>query len=189
MIKSFLNAKHWQLFLLIFGIPMIFQFVMMTLTISNFASETNSDPSMIFDYMKFFPIIMILFMGVLFGWIWSVAIGLQNRIPENIKMNVRKFKFFFFTPLIYISFFLGFFIVIFTMSSFNPALFVIIIPLHLFSVFCMFYCLFFVSKTIKTVEFQREVTFSDFIGEFFMIWFYPIGIWIIQPKINKMVNI
>jgi len=23
---------------------------------------------------------------------------------------------------------------------------------------------------------------------FFLIWFYPIGIWIIQPKINKMME-
>lgn len=62
----------------------------------------------------------------------------------------------------------------------------IIIPLHLFSMFCIFYSLYFVAKTFKTVELQRETTFSDFAGEFFMIWFYPIGIWIIQPKVNKM---
>jgi hypothetical protein len=48
--------------------------------------------------------------------------------------------------------------------------------------------LYFVAKTFKTVELQREVSFSDFVGEFFMIWFYPVGIWIIQPKINKMIE-
>jgi hypothetical protein len=64
----------------------------------------------------------------------------------------------------------------------------IIFPLHLFSMFCIFYCLYFVSKTFKTVELQRETTFSDFAGDFFLIWFYPIGIWIVQPKINKMVE-
>jgi hypothetical protein len=30
------------------------------------------------------------------------------------------------------------------------------------------------------------VNFGEFAGEFFMLWFYFIGIWIIQPKINKM---
>ena len=63
-----------------------------------------------------------------------------------------------------------------------------VVPLHLFSMFCMFYLLYFVSKTLKTVELKREVTFSDFLGEFFMIWFFPFGIWIIQPRINKLVN-
>ena len=63
-----------------------------------------------------------------------------------------------------------------------------IIPLHLFAMFCLFYCLYFVSKTFKTAETQRKVAFGDFAGEFFMLWFFPIGIWIIQPKINKMVD-
>ena len=52
--------------------------------------------------------------------------------------------------------------------------------------FCMFYMLYFTSKTIKTVELQREVTFGEFIGEFFALWFYIIGIWFIQPKVNKL---
>ena len=64
----------------------------------------------------------------------------------------------------------------------------VIIPLHLFSMFCIFYCLYFVAKTFKTVELQREVSFSDFAGEFFLFWFFPIGIWIVQPKINKMIE-
>ena len=69
----------------------------------------------------------------------------------------------------------------------NPAIFALIIPFHLFAMFCIFYCLYFVSKVFKTVELQRKVAFSDFAGEFFMIWFFIVGIWIIQPKINKMI--
>jgi hypothetical protein len=64
----------------------------------------------------------------------------------------------------------------------------IIFPLHFFAMFCIFYCLYFVAKTFKTVELQREVTFSDFAGEFFLFWFFPIGVWIVQPKINKMIE-
>lgn len=44
------------------------------------------------------------------------------------------------------------------------------------------------AKTIKTVELQKKVTFSDFAGEFFLLWFSPIGIWILQPKINKFAS-
>ena len=33
---------------------------------------------------------------------------------------------------------------------------------------------------------KPETEFSDFAREFFMILFYPIGIWIIQPRINKL---
>jgi hypothetical protein len=68
----------------------------------------------------------------------------------------------------------------------NLTIFALIVPLHLFSMFCIFYCLYFNAKALKIVEWQRPVTFSDFAGEFFLIWFFPIGIWIIQPRINRL---
>ncbi|WP_373551080.1 hypothetical protein [Haliscomenobacter sp.] len=54
------------------------------------------------------------------------------------------------------------------------------------SISFIFYCIYHVAKTIKTVELQRKVTFSDFIAEFFLVWFFPIGVWILQPTINKL---
>jgi hypothetical protein len=188
MVEKFLKAKHWQLFLMTFGIPMIFQIVMMGSIFSNWGSGKNPDPSFMFNYMKFFPLMMVIFIGVFFGWFWSVAIGLQSKIPQDVKMKVKKFKIFFFSPLIYFLLILSFFIITMNGSEPNLAIFAIIVPLHLYSMFCMFYTLYFVAKTFKTVELQREVSFSDFAGEFFMIWFFPIGVWIVQPKINKMIE-
>jgi hypothetical protein len=197
MTDMFLKAKHWQLFLLTFGIPLVFQMVIMGLMISNFATQADPDPAMMFKYMKFFPVIMIFFLAVFFGWFWSIAIGLQKKVPLNVSMKVKKFKIFFFIPMVYILIFLTFFIVALN-GLFVPdappdlgiiaGLFAVIFPLHLFAMFCVFYSLYFVAKTIKTVELQREVSFADFAAEFFLIWFYPIGIWIVQPKINKMVE-
>jgi hypothetical protein len=197
MMNRFLKAKHWQLFLLTFGIPIIFQFILIGTIIAKIGNRTNPDPSFMFNYMKFFPIIMIIFIGVFFGWFWSVAIGLQSKVPDNVKMKVKKFKIFFFIPMAYMLFFsifIGVAISGIIKSGGEPSggligsFIGIIIPLHLFSMFCIFYSLYFVAKTFKTVELQREVSFSDFAGEFFMIWFYPIGIWIVQPKINNMIK-
>lgn len=42
------------------------------------------------------------------------------------------------------------------------------------------------AKTIKIVEVQKSVKFVDFAGEFFLLWFFPIGIWFLQPKIKKL---
>ena len=112
-------------------------------------------------------------------------------------MKVKKFKTLFFIPLIYI-FLLSIYIAIGangglkTENGLNKGMIYgiagIFILLHLFSMFGIFYTLYFVSKTFKTIELQRKVEFSDFAGEFLMLWFYPIGIWIIQPKINKMIE-
>lgn len=59
--------------------------------------------------------------------------------------------------------------------------------LSLFVTFCAFYQYWFIAKTIKTAELQRDVKFSEYVGEFFLVWFYPIGVWILQPTINKLV--
>lgn len=193
--ERFLKAKHWQLFLLTFGIPMIFQFIMMAMIFANIGKDANPDPSFITNYFIILPIMMIVFSFVFFGWFWAIAIGLQSKVPANVKMKTKKFKIFFFIPMTYmllISLSIG--IAMRGGQHYENGdnlglmggLVAFIVPIHLFSMFCIFYSLYFVAKTFKTVELQRETAFSDFAGEFFMIWFYPIGIWIIQPKVNKM---
>ncbi|WP_411768563.1 hypothetical protein [Winogradskyella sp. A3E31] len=197
MIKLFLKAKHWQLFTLMFGLPIVFQIFIMISMFANIGANGNPNPETFFNLFKLFPIVMLLYMGLFFGWFWSIAIGLQGKVPVNIKMKTKKFKIFFFIPLVYILsisiFIAGLFGGI--MESGNEpnvayigGVFGIIIPLHLLSMFGIFYSMYFVAKTFKTVQLQKEVGFADFAGEFFMIWFYFIGIWILQPKINMMQN-
>lgn len=197
MTDRFLKAKHWQLFLLMVAIPVVLQFVLMAEMFSNFAFQAHPDPVIVLSYMKFIPVIGILCIAVLFGWFWSVAVGLQNKVPVNITMKVKKFKVFFTFPLVYMLAFLTFFSVMMSsLSANNPepgegliaGLFAVVVPLHLFAIFCFLYTFYFVAKTFKTVELQREVTFGDFAGEFFLLWFYPVGVWILQPKINKMIE-
>ncbi|WP_299760241.1 hypothetical protein [uncultured Pontibacter sp.] len=196
MVNRFLRAKHWQLFLLTFGIPLIFQVIMMGIVFTSIGREGSPAPQFMFSYFRLFPVMMIIFMAVYFGWFWAVAIGLQQHVPESVHMKVKKFKVLFLIPMLYmllLALFIGGFMQ-FVVSSEGPSggfiggIAAIIVPLHLLSMFCIFYTLYFVAKTIKTVELQREVNFSDFAGEFFMIWFYPIGVWILQPKINAIVR-
>lgn len=189
----FLKAKHWQLFLVLFGLPLVIEVTMMSNLLLNIDNGENisSQPSM--SYMAWFPIMMILFMGGFFGWLWSIAMGLKDKIPANVNMAPRKFKVFFFYPLCYLMFLMLFMAGLFnglTASGFklgNWFIF-IIIPMHLFGMFCMFYTMYYIAKTLKTVELQREVKFGEFIGEFFLLWFYIIGLWIIQPKVNRLVQ-
>ncbi|MCE2995994.1 MAG: hypothetical protein ACK5RG_05770 [Cyclobacteriaceae bacterium] len=50
--QLFLKAKHWQLFLPLFGVPMIFYFIMMASIVMTIANQTEPDPLLIFDYFK-----------------------------------------------------------------------------------------------------------------------------------------
>ena len=198
MINLFLKAKHWHLFVSTVGLIFIFQFFIMFHIMTQVVSNPDSfNPRM--NDIFLFPMIFMLIVGfIIFGWIWSLAVGLQKKLPENATMKVRKFKIFFVIPIVYMFLFMGYmflfnnFIDASIGSGVNPVImfasFALIFPIHLFAMFCIFYCMYFAAKTIKTVELQKEVTFNDFAGDFFMIWFFPIGVWFIQPRINKIIQ-
>jgi len=206
MIHTFLKAKHWQLFLIVFALPMFIQMMFMNIMMMQMPqfSDGDANPMLMFNsvyemmlnFSFIFSITMSVIILVLFGWYWSVCVGLQDKVPEHAKMNVKKFKIFYFIGLAYSLFFIGLMAFVMynlpsliggliSMSALGTILSVVTL-LHFFAAFCLLYCLYFAAKTIKTVELQRETTFSDFIGEFFMIWFFPIGVWILQPKINEL---
>ena len=176
-----LTLKHWQLFGLLVGVPIVFQFIIMGSVIAS-----NNPTTM----LLFFPIMMILFVGLFFGWFYALGTNLYKKLPPTATMSLTRFKIFLFIPVAYmllISLFMtGLFSNLSNGGQPNPSIFALIVPLHLFSMFCIFYCLYFNAKALKTVELQKPVTFSDFAGEFFLIWFFPIGIWIIQPRINNL---
>ena len=65
----------------------------------------------------------------------------------------------------------------------------LIIPLHLFSMYCIFYCLYFIAKILVAVKRQTDdLKIADYLGYFFALWVMPIGIWFIQPKIKEIFN-
>ena len=102
MIRKFLTAKHWQLFVLMFAIPFVLQiFGMVQLfgMVETFeAMEHTGDvsPEFVMDsMMSYFGIfiVVIVVMSLLFlGWLWSVGVGLQDKITEELKMKTGLFK-------------------------------------------------------------------------------------------------
>jgi hypothetical protein len=81
-----------------------------------------------------------------------------------------------------------------TLGEFLPAFFVfydaslsaLFLPLHFVCVGCAFYCLHFVAKHLKLAETGKAVVFSDYAREFLMFWFFPAGIWFLQPRISEL---
>jgi hypothetical protein len=181
--RRFLTLKHWQLFVLLVGMPIIFEFLIIGVAIS------SRDPRTIF---YFFPVMLILYVGLFFGWLYSLGTNLFKRLPVTARMSLTRFKIFLLVYVGYMLFFLVFMFGIFSAVASggepSPLLFALIFPINLFAMFCIFYCLYFTAKVLKTVELQKPVTFNDYAGEFFLIWFFPIGIWFIQPRINRLFN-
>ena len=199
--SKLLKIKHWQLFIFLFVVPFVCQIFFMVTSIS--LAVDNDNPEEVFSIFKYFPFVVMIPLGVLFAWLWSIGVEFAQYLPSGIKMNKKLFKIFFFVPLCYFLLLMITISVLFNAMPemianseppsflFNPSFPLIVflyLMLHLFSIFCLFYCFYFTAKTYKSVILGREALLSDYIGEFFMIWFNVIGIWLIQPKINRIVD-
>jgi hypothetical protein len=193
----FLRAKHWQLFLVMFVLPAILFIAIMATMLSSIVQNPNPDPRIILDHFKLLPLAIIFYAGTELCWQWTVGIRLQKFAPAGMVFKNNLFKIFAISIVVYLV--LVFVFVFSTMGSFlsmtagppDPSFFigfVAIMPLGLFATFCKFYCYYFAAKTYKTVELQREVSIGDFILEIVLIWFFFVGVWIMQPKINEMIN-
>ena len=194
MISFFLRLKHWQYFILFFLIPMgLHVFNMTQIFLRFFAQPERFD----FPLGSFYLSTGLTFISMfgLLGWMWSVYHGLRPKFPEGIRFPNRRIRFFFILPVAYISCLMIYSLaasnlVFGEVSNPNPfyilSAVAVILPLHLLSMFGMFHSLYWVARTIKTAELQRSVDFSDFVGEFFLIWFFPIGVWIVQPNVNRL---
>ena len=206
MIEKFLKAKHWQLFLLLFALPFIIYIGWLVSFFSDFITEieynSNEFPAEMFDGIMYMLVLMLIPMFVQLGWFYSMAIGLQKKLPEGMTMKVNLFKVFFIIPIIFTLFYFLFLSMLFgnferiedleylgdsEIGLMIAGIFFFIL-LSLFVSFCTFYQYWFIAKTIKSAELQKEATFSEFVGEFFLVWFYAIGVWILQPMANKLMN-
>jgi hypothetical protein len=172
--KFLLKLKHWQLFLITWGIPILVNIL------------TFSHPELL---LLILPITMPFFILGTLGWIWAIATELNQKLPSGVNLNAGRFKIYFSIPLIYL---LG--IVLYmafsTGTSGNStgmiASGIAMVLFHLLSMVCIFMGLRFAAKTMKTVELGRVAKFDDYVGEFFLIWFSIIGYWILQPRLNKI---
>src|SRR5690606_6248705 len=183
-----LHAKHWHLFILSFAIPFLLQIVMIIKMLNKALINQDMLPTSLLSDSIVLLVIIMIFYAILPLWMWIVTTGLQDRVPENIKLKINKFKIFFIIPIFYFVLYMTLFFPSLINFQVVPTMFFIIMPLHFFVMFCIFYCIYFTAKTLKTIELQRIVRSSDYIGEFFLIWFFPIGVWFIQPRINKIVQ-
>ncbi len=194
----FLRAKHWQIFIPLIAIPFITMIIFSILTAFVMVNNVPNRPEDVLWITYLMPFIMLLSASVQFGWFWNVLTKLSKLVPNEVRMPIKRMKLFFFIPLVYfciLPLFIGFVIRNTTNDNLHPGTLInvviagiVIFFLHLFSMFCIFHTIYFVAKTIRSAEIQRNATFSDFTGDFFLIWFFPIGVWFIQPRINKLIQ-
>ena len=174
----FLRAKHWQIFLLLVGVG----FVGDVVAIASSISVTAQSPEVFGKIGLPLGFVMTLFMFCFLGWFWSMGSFLSSIVQPPLRLKTGFFRF----ALVYPGLYIFVFMALFLSTTTNPALLAIILPLHFLAMFCMFYDLYFVSKSLVLAETNKPVSFYDYAGPFFLIWFFPIGVWFTQPRINRL---
>lgn len=179
-----------MLFLWIIGIPLVLSLLLPIIIIAGKGTDLAGISIMVVTILGSLSSLIILL-----NWFYAIGSRLQPYLPYEARANVSLLKIFRLVPIIYIAVLAIWMILIVSRLqgdntfSIDGAAFmaIFVFLLHLFSMFCIFYCMYHAAKTLKAAELQRKVTFSDFAGEFFLMWFFPVGVWILQPRINKIV--
>lgn len=179
----FLKAKHWQLFLSTFGL---------TLTLN-----LHFGWSLLLGRKtpEFYPLLALIPILVNLCWLGSIGLCIQRLLPDALKMNRTKFRaslLILASEIIPLYLHAGFiqktgsehaFRHIYTVGT---KYYFLSVPAILLAGFCLIYCCWFAARTIKTAETGRATRFSDFSGTFFAFFFYPMGIWNLQSRINRL---
>ena len=165
--KKVLKFKHWQLFILIV------------------LTGAWTSPSPLKEIINSIAIITFLI------WIYSIGIYGQEKL-ESLKiptLNTKLFKIniILFPILLIITFLLpteqtteN------TQVEFNTQT-ILLTPISLYMFFALFQTIVFSCKTLAMIELKREVKFSDYLVNLILMLFFIIGVWILQPKITKLI--
>jgi hypothetical protein len=165
----YLRLNHWQLFLLIAALWCG------SLVSAGFSSLEER-------LGTFFPYLAVVELFALFfaGWLWSLGKFLQSLVPQRLKMPLTLFRISVVLPPLCIPVFGLLFLTL------NPGLFAFVFLLNIVAMAGEIYSWYFVSRSLALTHCTRRVQFSDYEGTLLGIWFFPIGIWFIQPKINRL---
>jgi hypothetical protein len=158
--KFFLTAKHWQIFLIL----------LMGLILNNFTVENQ-------------PLLTIILsvIGHLIIFCWPLILGIElyQYLPGRIEMSRTYFVI---NALIFLLTYTA--IIIISEGegmSFNglealPFMYVFFAFLHYMT---------FPARVLKSIKTGKRASFADYIGYVALIIFWPIGIWLLQPRINR----
>jgi len=194
VIQKFLKAKHWQIFFLYLISPLISIIAFIIMVNIDFNNGRNSDDTVLvlFKYIMWFATVSVF---IRLAWNWSVTISLCDQISDLIKPKLGLFQASILYSIIYhlaLSTVCMNFVSTAQSASKTgviedyPFEIFLIIPFHFVAIIAFIYLTYITAKTIKTAELGKRVKLNAFIGEFLWVWIFVIGIWVIQPRVNRL---
>ena len=120
-------------------------------------------------------------------YVWNIGITMNKNLNNDLRKNTGFFK----ISMIFVGIYIIVFICGFIYTASHPApanFFVKIVPFHAVTMILVACNVFFAARSLKTYEKQREVKAEELLFDLFMILLFPVGIFFLQPRINKYVK-
>ena len=176
--KIFLKLKHWQMFCLFFVIPVLFFQFAGTL---NHMDEDNT-----MNIIRYIFYVILIF-AFFIGWLYNMGTTLYKKIPSSYIIRLYKLKIAIIFPVCYMIFW--FFVSTFNQSftsrytgDYKELALTLIFLTYAFIVIVVYQA----ARILTSAENKRIAKFTESLENFFLICLFPIGIWFIQPKVNKL---
>lgn len=162
---NFCKYKAWLVFAIIFGPAFVDVFIPFQ---SYWMIHTILQVLVVFSYLK---------------WIYNVAQLLNEKQLFAKKNSWRFFQFNYLYFILYIS-------IIYFLQKYNPIQYSDIafqlLIFHLYASFTMLYFLYVIARNFECIRLRKDANFSEYFATFLAVWFLPIGIWWLQPKIRDI---
>ena len=171
--RWFVRAKNYEVFLLFFIPLAVGEVASVNLSMRNGHVEFNLGTALVASLGLAVAYTVLL-------WLWSVGKLANSATKPKLRLSFPAFRFAILYPAIYLALAIPLF------ETLEGAAMFIILPFHLTAIGCLLYDLHFVAKGLVLCGRRRPVTFYDYAGPFFLIWFWPVGIWSVQPRVNRI---
>lgn len=176
------RRKAWQIFVVLVAPMLAVQFVFAAMV--PFPGGRPPDTAALVQFTR----IVLLVGGAMFvlfmSWLLSIGWVSNRRVSAAFRPGARWFV----AAPVYATAYFPFANYFFPSSiAAGEGLPWFIFVMHILVMVAIFYVLGFTAKNIVMAERQAPVSFFYYSGPFFLLWFFPIGVWWVQPRVNRFV--
>lgn len=156
-----LKLKHWQIFLILLA----------GIVLQSFTIEGNKNVTMILNIS-----------GTIIWFLWPLMVGneLYRLLPKKVEMNYTLF-------IINIVLVLTLYTIVMIISDGKGMTFtgIEVLP-ALYILFAIINSFAFPVRALNSIEKNKKASTGEYLGDFFLVALLPLGIWFLQPRINKV---
>ncbi len=124
-------------------------------------------------------------MLVLFAWMFSIGAWSNRQLAAAKRRSPILYGAGLTIPIIYLLLYIFLFIPQFADGGPDkPPLWML--PMHMLSLAGIFYGIWYTASQLKALLESHDANYMIFSNTFFLLFIFPIGIWLIQPGVNQL---